>query len=138
MFNLDSLNESRPKVMQGTRWNYGQIPESPNSFIQPLVQRVNRGRFRFEMGDSSLGPRQPSPRAQSYSTERMQDNLSHLGLNGGLATDSVLDSPSVTLGPHQACEGKLQTQSDPKAEPFGPGSPSPISTQSDPGPRPSL
>lgn len=37
MSNLNSLNESRPEVMQGTRWNYGQIPEFLDSFIQPLV-----------------------------------------------------------------------------------------------------
>ena len=57
LFNLDSLNESRPEAMQGTRWMHGQIPESPDSVIPPLVQRVNRGRLRFEVGDSSLGPR---------------------------------------------------------------------------------
>ena len=56
MFNLDSLNESRPEAMQDQGWAKGCIPESPNSFIETLVQRVDRGRFRFELGDSSNGP----------------------------------------------------------------------------------
>ena len=33
LFNLDSLNESRPEVMQGTRWTNGQILEYPDSFV---------------------------------------------------------------------------------------------------------
>lgn len=37
MSNLNSLNESMPEVMQGTRWNYEQIPEFLDFFIQPLV-----------------------------------------------------------------------------------------------------
>ena len=43
LFNLDSLNESRPEAMQGTRWIHGQIPKSPDSVIPSLVQRVNKG-----------------------------------------------------------------------------------------------
>ena len=70
--------------MQGTRWTHGQIPESQDSVIPPLVQKVNRGRLRFDMDDSSLGPRLSRSHVHSYNTERMQDNLSHLGLNGGL------------------------------------------------------
>nr|POE60195.1 hypothetical protein CFP56_25395 [Quercus suber] len=34
----------------------GFILESPDSFIESLVQRVNCGRFRFELGGSSIGP----------------------------------------------------------------------------------
>ena len=68
----------------------------------------------------------------------MQDDLSHLGLDGGLATTSVLDSPNDSLGPHQAFEVEPQTQSDPEAESLGLGLPSPLSTQSDPGPRLSI
>lgn len=55
MFNLDSLNEERPEVMQDQGWMKGCIPESPDSFVESLVQRVNHGRFRFELGDSSTG-----------------------------------------------------------------------------------
>ena len=54
------------------------------------------------MGDSSLDPRLFGPHVHSYNTERMQDDLSHLGLDGGLATNSVLDSPNDSLGPHHA------------------------------------
>lgn len=57
MFNLDSLNEVRPEVMQGITWDKGSIPESLESFIKSLLQCVNRGRFRFELGNSSSGPR---------------------------------------------------------------------------------
>lgn len=56
MFNLDNLNENRLESMQHHGWEKGCIPESPDSFIELLVQRVNRGRFRFEMGNSSDRP----------------------------------------------------------------------------------
>lgn len=56
LFNLDRLNETRLEVMQCHGWEKGCIPESPNSYIENLVQRVDRGRFRFELGDSSNGP----------------------------------------------------------------------------------
>lgn len=42
--------------MQNLGWEKGCIPESPDSFIENLVQRVDRGRFRFEVGDTSNGP----------------------------------------------------------------------------------
>ena len=57
LFNLDRLNETRPEVMQCHGWEKGCIPESPDSYIENLVQRVDRGRFRFELGGSSNGPR---------------------------------------------------------------------------------
>lgn len=41
MFNLDSLNENRPEAMQNQSWEKGCIPESPDSFIKSLVQRVD-------------------------------------------------------------------------------------------------
>lgn len=56
LFNLDKLNETRLEVLQSHGWDKGCIPESPNSFIENLVQRMDRRRFRFEMGDSSNGP----------------------------------------------------------------------------------
>lgn len=55
MFNLDALNEERPEARQDQGWAKGCIPESPDSFIESLVHRVNRGRFRFELGGSSHG-----------------------------------------------------------------------------------
>ena len=74
LFNLDSLNESRPEAMQGTRWTHGQIPKSLDFVIPSLVQRVNKGRLRFEVGVSSLGPRPSKPHIHSHNTERMQDD----------------------------------------------------------------
>ena len=56
MFNLDKLNETHPEVLQSHGWDKGCIPESPDSFIENLVQRVDRRRFRFKWGDSSNGP----------------------------------------------------------------------------------
>ena len=56
MFNLDQLNEERPEARQDQGWAKGCIPESPDSFIESLVQRVDCGRCRFELGGSSHGP----------------------------------------------------------------------------------
>jgi len=61
MVNLDSLNESILEAMQCPGWDKGCIPESPDTFIKSLVQRVNRRRFIFELGDSSNGPRLLNP-----------------------------------------------------------------------------
>lgn len=65
MFNLDSLNERRPEIVQAQTWMTGCIPESLDSFIESLVQRVNRKRFRFELGDSSNGPRLIAPQSEA-------------------------------------------------------------------------
>ena len=59
-FNLDSLNEDGPTV-QCQGWDKGCIPKSPDSYIESLVQRINRGRFRFELGDSSDRPKLINP-----------------------------------------------------------------------------
>ena len=48
MFSLDSLNETRPETMQNQGWKKGCIPKSPDSYIETLVQMVDRGRFHFE------------------------------------------------------------------------------------------
>ena len=53
-FNLDKLNEERPEVRTGKACRHGQIPESPEEVVESLVQRVNRGRCRFERGNSSV------------------------------------------------------------------------------------
>lgn len=42
----------------------GCILESPDSFIESLVQRVDRRRFKFELGDSSNGPRLIAPQVE--------------------------------------------------------------------------
>ena len=54
MFNLDKLNETHPEVLQSHGWDKGCIPESLDSFIENLVQRVDRRRFRFEWGGLDL------------------------------------------------------------------------------------
>ena len=64
MFNLDKLNEDRPEVRQDQGWAKGCIPESLDSFIESLVQRVNRRRFRFGLGSSSHGPSLIDPLAR--------------------------------------------------------------------------
>jgi len=57
MFNLDKLNEDCPKWLRRDAWDVGQILESTDSFVQSLVNRVDRERLRFEFGSSSTGPR---------------------------------------------------------------------------------
>ena len=42
MFSLDNLNDIKPEVRQGFTREKGQIPESPDSFVESLVQRVNK------------------------------------------------------------------------------------------------
>nr|POE68623.1 hypothetical protein CFP56_62623 [Quercus suber] len=56
MFNLDKLNEDRPIWLRGAAWERGQIPESTEGLIDPLVSRVDRDRLRVEIGGSSNGP----------------------------------------------------------------------------------
>ena len=51
---MDKLNEERPEVRTGKACRHGQIPESPEEVVESLVQRVNRGRCRFERGNSSV------------------------------------------------------------------------------------
>lgn len=52
MFNLERLNVAKPEVIQGHAWERGMIPESPDFFIETFVQRVDQGRFHFEVGTS--------------------------------------------------------------------------------------
>lgn len=57
MFNLDNINIQRPKVLPHSTWARGDIPKSPESLIENLVQQVNRRRFHFDLEDASGGPR---------------------------------------------------------------------------------
>nr|POE58039.1 hypothetical protein CFP56_76532 [Quercus suber] len=59
MFNLDKLNEDRPVWLRGAAWERGQILESTEGLIDPLVSRVDRDRLRVEIGGSSNGPNIP-------------------------------------------------------------------------------
>lgn len=56
MFNLNKLNDVKPEIIQGSTWEKGHIPESLDSFVESLMQRVDRRRFHFELGESSTGP----------------------------------------------------------------------------------
>ncbi|KAL0009218.1 hypothetical protein SO802_010720 [Lithocarpus litseifolius] len=61
-------------VLPHSTWARGEIPESPESLIENLVQRVNRRRFHFELGDSSSGPRLSRSQAQAYDYDRSNAN----------------------------------------------------------------
>nr|POE88635.1 hypothetical protein CFP56_72821 [Quercus suber] len=50
------------------------IPESPDSFVESLVQRMDRGRFRFELGSSSNGPNLTGPQNESLLTNTSHHN----------------------------------------------------------------
>ena len=69
MFNLDSLNDERAEIMQEQGWAKGCIPESPDSVVESLVQRIDRGRFRVELGSSSNGPRLTGPQNETLFTD---------------------------------------------------------------------
>ena len=106
MFNLDNLNEDRQKTIQGHSWAKGCIPKSPKSFIELLVQRANRGRFGFELGDSSNGPRllqsdqhaSPTSDIQPNNIEYTVRDLSPFEcLTLGLSSPSPLLSISLSL-----------------------------------------
>lgn len=62
-------------------WFRGQILELLDSFIESLVQKVNRGCFRFELGNSSNSPQLSRPQAQCYEAQRLRDNTNHLSLD---------------------------------------------------------
>lgn len=110
MFNLDRLNDERLEIMQDQGWAKGCIPESPDSFIESLVQRVNRGRFRFELGTLSTGPSLIDPQIGSLLDNPRQPTLhanptddsqpNNLSSNAGeLSTFELL-----TLGPGRSTQ----------------------------------
>ena len=90
MFNLNSSNAERLEVMRGATWGRGQIPESLDSFIDSLVRRVDRGRFRFEIGSLSNGPQ--LGRSQDISSEMAYEGI---GISM-LATGQATIAPSPT------------------------------------------
>lgn len=42
IFNLDQLNDGRPKWLRSDAWDVGQILENSDSLVQPVVNRVDR------------------------------------------------------------------------------------------------
>lgn len=102
MYNLDSLNENRPEV-QCHGWDKGCIPESPDTYIESLVQRVNRGRFKFELGDSSNGPRLINPQKEHngpIQSDQLGKPLGNTQLSSGGTNERDLGPIKLlTLGP---------------------------------------
>ena len=99
MFNLDKLNETRPEVLQRQGWDKGCIPESPDSFIENLVQRVDRGRSRFEWGDSSNGPRLMASQRRNSEQGATQEGIQ--GRNLGCEMPTVVEANVTDLGPFE-------------------------------------
>ena len=56
LFNLDSLNRDKPKVLPASIWNMGQILESLDFIVETLISWVNQDRLRFERGETSKRP----------------------------------------------------------------------------------
>nr|POE50299.1 hypothetical protein CFP56_48007 [Quercus suber] len=77
LFNLDRLNEDCLDWVRRDAWSRGQTPVVPDLFIDNLVQRMDRNRLRFEVGDSSAEPqiRRPQDLVQDESwTQYLADN----------------------------------------------------------------
>ena len=91
MFNLDKLNDERLEIMQEQGWAKGCIPKLPDSFVESLVQRVDRGKFRFELGSSSNGSSLTGPQNESLFT-----NLSHHSPHA----NPVEESQPSNIGPN--------------------------------------
>lgn len=106
MFNLDNLNTDRPEVLPNSTWNRGQIPESPDSMIETLVQRVDRGRFRFEVGNSSNGPNLVPNEAQSVNPNSPQDAVAQ---NTGPTHKDYGPNTGEMIGPCPVSETGLRT-----------------------------
>ena len=97
MFNLNKLNDDRPEVVRGVAWSRGQIPKSPDYLIKSLVQRVDRGRFRFEIRRSSNRPQLLRP--QALPTEVVQDGNSNLTIGIGHIGTASSPNQEAYIGP---------------------------------------
>ncbi|KAK7855292.1 hypothetical protein CFP56_028759 [Quercus suber] len=132
MFNLNKLNDDRPEVVRGAAWSRGQIPESPDSLIESLVQRVNRGRFKFEIGSSSNGPQ--LLRTQVLPTKVVQDGNSNLTMGMGHIGTGSGPNQEAYIGPTVSLDTGLDNLNIPDPLSLRPGLPLPISTCSNPFP----
>nr|POE70532.1 hypothetical protein CFP56_22974 [Quercus suber] len=56
IFNLNRLNKGCPEWVRRDTWGRGQILEDLKPLIEALVQRVDRDRFRLEVGGPRDGP----------------------------------------------------------------------------------
>lgn len=50
------MNEGRPEWLRRNAWDVGQVPEATDSFVQSMVNRVDRDGLRVEIGNSSSRP----------------------------------------------------------------------------------
>ena len=120
MFNLDRLNEGRPEWVGRNAYGGGQIPKDPEALNEALVQRVNTGRFRWEVGGSSNGPQ----------TQRLQTagpNLDGPHFLSDPDPHHIVHSHSVSL------DTGLNNILHSESIDFGPGPPYSPSIASDPG-----
>ena len=56
LFNLDRLNDNRPKWLCGNAWERDQIPESTNGLNNHMVNSEERDRLRVAVGSVKNGP----------------------------------------------------------------------------------
>nr|POE48272.1 hypothetical protein CFP56_49983 [Quercus suber] len=132
MFNLNKLNNDRPEVVQGVVWRCGQIPKSPNSLIESLVQRVDKGRFRFEIGSSRNGSQLLRP--QALPTEVVQDGNSNLTMGMGYIGTTSSPNQEAYIDPTVSFDTGLENLNILDPFSLGIGPPSLISTCSNPFP----
>ena len=132
MFNPDNLNPNRLEVLRGAAWGRGQIPELPDSFIESLVQRVDRGRFRCEIGSLSNGPQLQRPQTLPY--EMSQSSNGNPILGTGEATIVLGPTQEAYLGLVVSLDMGLENLNTRVRLSLGLGPPLPISTCLDPYP----
>ncbi|KAF3953541.1 hypothetical protein CMV_021030 [Castanea mollissima] len=106
MFNLDKLNEVHPKWLRRDAWDVEQIPEAFDSFVQPMVNKVDRDRLRFEIVNPIFGPsiRRASEVGQhSFTTHHRSDSMIGTGHSQTVSLDTSLNIMSASepygLGP---------------------------------------
>ena len=78
LFNLDKLNEVRPEWLCWNAWDVGQVPEAIDSFVQPLVNKVDSDSMQFEIGTPSSRPsirRTTDVGQHLYTTHHVSDSL---------------------------------------------------------------
>ena len=119
-------------ILQGAAWGRGQIPESPDSFIESLVQRVDRGRFKCEIGSSSNKPQVQRP--QTLPSEMGQAGNGNPILGTGQAIIVPGPTEEAHLGPVVSLDTGLENLNTRVPLSLGLGPPSPISTCLDPYP----
>ena len=140
LFNLDSLNEERHEIVQSRPWMNGYIPESPDSFIESLVQRVNHGRFRFELGSSITGPSLlPTQTEEAQSKNVNPTSTKDQELDQCVAaTDPSPHANLSSSSPAWYTEGRVRDLSPFVLLTLGPSLPFPTTSESTPFASPTL